>query len=283
MRVVAPAIQSAFRAAARPARLAAAASAAAVPPAPMAAAASPWGHPALAGPVSLLSAAQAAALDVDLMGENLGFSLDQLMELAGLSVAAAVHAEHPPPRRVIVLAGPGNNGGDGLVAARHLRHFGYAVEVCSPRRPDREPFRGLVAQLRALGVPLLDAEAVLAAPLAERADVVLDALFGFSFSGAPRAPFDALIAAMAPAAAPPPVVAVDVPSGWAVDASASGALRPHTLVSLTAPKLCAAGFEGAAHFVGGRFVPPAIVEKYALALPPYPGAEQIVRLTRIDS
>ncbi len=274
-----PALKSAFRAAARPARLAAAASAAA----PMAAAAaSPWGHPTLAGPVSLLSAAQAAALDADLMGAELGFSLDQLMELAGLSVAAAVHAAHPPPRRVLVLVGPGNNGGDGLVAARHLRHFGYAVEVCNPRRPDREPFRGLAAQLRALGVPLLDADTVLAAPLAERADVVVDALFGFSFSGAPRAPFDALIAAMAPAATPPPVVAVDVPSGWAVDAPASGALRPHTLVSLTAPKLCAAGFDGAAHFVGGRFVPPAIIEKYALVLPPYPGAEQIARLTRID-
>ncbi len=81
----------------------------------------------------------------------LGFSIDQLMELAGLSVATSLAAEFPPhPRpaeltaapgssssrsssqpgpRVLVLAGPGNNGGDGLVAARHLFHFGYHVEV----------------------------------------------------------------------------------------------------------------------------------------------------------
>lgn len=57
----------------------------------------------------------------------LGFSIDQLMELAGLSVASAILAEYPPSQysRVLIVAGPGNNGGDGLVAARHLYHFGY--------------------------------------------------------------------------------------------------------------------------------------------------------------
>ena len=63
----------------------------------------------------------------------LGFSVDQLMELAGLSVACSVYAEYPPSshKRILVIAGPGNNGGDGLVAARHLYHFGYSVEVLS--------------------------------------------------------------------------------------------------------------------------------------------------------
>lgn len=70
---------------------------------------------------------EAVALDEDLMGP-LGFSVDQLMELAGLSVACAV-ADQTTPGKVLVLAGPGNNGGDGLVAARHLHHFGYHVEV----------------------------------------------------------------------------------------------------------------------------------------------------------
>ena len=61
----------------------------------------------------------------------LGFSVDQLMELAGLSVACSLAAEYPASShpRVLVLAGPSNN--DGLVAARHLHHFGYTVEVCS--------------------------------------------------------------------------------------------------------------------------------------------------------
>ncbi len=61
----------------------------------------------------------------------LGFSVDQLMELAGLSVAQAVRAEYSPSshKRVLIIAGPGNNGGDGLVAGRHLYHFGYHVQV----------------------------------------------------------------------------------------------------------------------------------------------------------
>lgn len=61
----------------------------------------------------------------------LGFSVDQLMELAGLSVAQSVVAEFPPRSypRVLIIAGPGNNGGDGLVAGRHLHHFGYSVHV----------------------------------------------------------------------------------------------------------------------------------------------------------
>ncbi len=74
----------------------------------------------------------AAKIDEELMGP-LGFSVDQLMELAGLSVACSVYAEYPPHphKRILVIAGPGNNGGDGLVAARHLYHFGYSVEVDS--------------------------------------------------------------------------------------------------------------------------------------------------------
>lgn len=76
---------------------------------------------------------EAVAIDQELMGP-LGFSVDQLMELAGLSVACSIAAEYPASshRRILVMAGPGNNGGDGLVAARHLFHFGYSVQVKRP-------------------------------------------------------------------------------------------------------------------------------------------------------
>ena len=65
-------------------------------------------------------------------------------------------------------AGPGNNGGDGLVAARHLRHFGYAPSVCYERRTDKALFAGLVTQLDSLGVPFLSAAELEASPLAAR-------------------------------------------------------------------------------------------------------------------
>ena len=61
----------------------------------------------------------------------LGFSVDQLMELAGLACATSLASEYPATTyaKVLVICGPGNNGGDGLVAARHLYHFGYQPQV----------------------------------------------------------------------------------------------------------------------------------------------------------
>lgn len=54
-------------------------------------------------------------------------------------------------------------------------------------------------------------------------------------------------------------------------------------VSLTAPKLCAKKFKGAHHFLGGRFVPPAIVDKFFLRLPPYPGHSMCARIGHSNS
>ena len=76
-----------------------------------------------------LNQQDAQQLDVDLMSEEGGFVLEQLMELAGLSCAQALAAAYPvkkgAKRKVLVCCGPGNQGGDGLVAARHLFHFQY--------------------------------------------------------------------------------------------------------------------------------------------------------------
>ncbi len=56
-------------------------------------------------------------------------------------------------------------------------------------------------------------------------------------------------------------------------------LLPDTLVSLTAPKLCARWFTGRWHWLGGRFVPPRVVREFGLeGLPPYPGSDQVVLL-----
>lgn len=111
--------------------------------------------------------------------------------------------------------------------------------------------------------------------------VLVDAIFGFSFKLDPdrgiRAPFDSMIAAMA--AASTPVLSIDIPSGWDVEAGpqSAGALVPDALISLTAPKLCTIHYSGR-HFLGGRFVPPTIVERYQLSLPVYAGTSQVVEL-----
>ena len=67
----------------------------------------------------LLNQSEAIAVDQELF-HDYAFSVDQLMELAGLSCAHAVARCFPERGRVLLCCGPGNNGGDGLVAARHL-------------------------------------------------------------------------------------------------------------------------------------------------------------------
>ena len=68
--------------------------------------------------------------------EKYKFSLPQLMELAGLSVAQATHDfwRMKQSKRILVVCGPGNNGGDGIVAARHLQMFGYECSILYPKQ-----------------------------------------------------------------------------------------------------------------------------------------------------
>jgi hydroxyethylthiazole kinase-like uncharacterized protein yjeF len=227
---------------------------------------------------AVLLGAQMAALDASLMSSAVGYTLPQLMELAGLAVAIAIQKQYPRSDfpRVLVVAGPGNNGGDGLVAARHLHLFGYTPSVVYPKRPSRpesaELFDSLIKQLAAHHVPVHDAMPMPAAVLADY-DLLVDAVFGFSFSGALRAPFDDVVKTMAlvsdrrnrsssaasiarvgaggEAEVDPrgssahgiPVVAVDVPSGWDVDRGDihGTGLRPAMLVSLTGAFGCSLG------------------------------------------
>lgn len=113
--------------------------------------------------------------------------------------------------------------------------------------------------------------------------LVVDALFGFSFKPPVRPEFQPLVDIMVNAAANSvPVVAVDIPSGWDVEKGppqdSSVNFMPEMLVSLTAPKMCAKYFTGPYHFIGGRFVPKRLADKYALNLPQYPGTECVVRI-----
>lgn len=72
-----------------------------------------------------LNQTEAQNIDQELFNEY-AFSVDQLMELAGLSVAVALAKTYPKQEgsvKILICSGPGNNGGDGLVAARHLKMF----------------------------------------------------------------------------------------------------------------------------------------------------------------
>jgi hydroxyethylthiazole kinase-like uncharacterized protein yjeF len=130
-----------------------------------------------------------------------GMRTETLMEAAGRAVARAIRARFRPCR-TLVLAGPGNNGGDGYVAARYLEQAGWPVAVAALAPPS--PGTAAAAAAARWNGPMAAFDAAEAA----RAALVVDALFGAGLTR-PLAPeiVDILRAVQAP------LVAVDVPSG----------------------------------------------------------------------
>jgi len=133
-----------------------------------------------------------------------GVSGPTLMENAGAAVAQVVMARHPPGSKVAVVAGTGNNGGDGFVAARHLAEAGYRVAVSLVGNPDDIKGDAADAARQWSGSTAGDLD------LADAA-VIIDALFGAGLDRPVAGEALAVIEAIN--AAGRPVVAVDLPSG----------------------------------------------------------------------
>lgn len=94
--------------------------------------------------IPLLSQQEAKELDNWLMSPSGGaFTLQQLMELAGLTIALTIVKYYPNIKNIFIATGPGNNGGDGLVASRHLSTFNYSVTVYRPflENPESDFFK----------------------------------------------------------------------------------------------------------------------------------------------
>lgn len=162
-----------------------------------------------------------------IMIDELGISLLQMMENAGRLVARYVMDRYRP-RTVRVLAGSGGNGGGGLVVARNLSNWGVEVSVTLASNELKPVPQHQATVLENLGVPFGEPGA---------ADVIVDAIIGYSLSGAPRGRAADLIEFTNAAVAP--VVALDVPSGVDVDTGSAlgAAVRATATVTLAAPKV----------------------------------------------
>ncbi|MDD2877925.1 MAG: NAD(P)H-hydrate dehydratase [Acidiphilium sp.] len=146
---------------------------------------------------------------IDRAAPDCGVALLTLMENAGTAVARAIIRRYPP-RRVLVLAGPGNNGGDGYVAARILEQNGWPVAVAPIALP-RPGTDAAIAAAKWRG-PVVSSNP----GRVREADLVIDAVFGAGLSRDVSAEAGALFAAAKT------LIAIDVPSG--VD-GATGVLR----------------------------------------------------------
>jgi NAD(P)H-hydrate epimerase len=162
--------------------------------------------------VPTVTAAQMREVD-RMMVSDFGISLLQMMENAGRALAelTRIHLSDVLRRRVVVLAGRGGNGGGGLAAARRLAVWGAEVRVvlARPENDLVEAARLQLVAVKALGIPIHPPAEV--GSVVRGADLVLDALVGYSLRGSPRGAEADLIRAANSSAAP--IIALDLPSG----------------------------------------------------------------------
>jgi NAD(P)H-hydrate epimerase len=194
--------------------------------------------------MQILTSAEMGAVDRRTAGE-FGVPLATLMENAGTAVARFCLRQYPAAKRAVVLCGKGNNGGDGLVAARVLTQSGLQVRVVLLGLADE--VKGEAAE--ALGRTKKETPSVafdevtdesalgVIADAVSDAELILDAVVGTGFKPPLRGLAAAVRELVEKAAAP--VVAVDLPSGWDADSleqHVDGAYRANAVMTFTAPK-----------------------------------------------
>jgi ADP-dependent NAD(P)H-hydrate dehydratase / NAD(P)H-hydrate epimerase len=199
----------------------------------------------------VLTAAETRALDVET--EARGTSVETLMERAGHAVArtAASLAGATYGSRAVVVCGKGNNGGDGLVAARWLTRWGMGVDVFLLAEPGAvgEPASTNLHALTAMGVPVGPYSPGRVERALGRADVAVDAIFGIGFRGRAEGRYLDAIRVLNGTDRMIAVVAVDIPSGVEGDTGAvrGPAVMADVTVTFGAPKVGVVLFPGAAH------------------------------------
>ncbi len=171
---------------------------------------------------SALWFSRGALRQIDLRAEaDYGLAPVVLMENAGRELAHITHKYTEPSSEILILIGRGNNGGDGLVAGRHLANAGYRVTFASPWAADElSPLAAAgLRTARAMGLPLrerFDASAMNAWRNRSAVhDVILDCLFGVGLNRNMEAPVCELITAVNESMRR--VVSCDIPSGLDCD------------------------------------------------------------------
>ena len=222
--------------------------------------------------MKIVTAAEMAAIEQ--ASERTGVSTDTLMENAGLAVAQATRDELGGVAgiRIVVLVGPGNNGADGLVAARHLRRWGAEVTCCLlTHRPDPDPKLDMAVQYGVIVLLGLDDETL--ERLVRRSGLVIDAVLGTGRSRPLSGPVrDAMLLLQQSRefSNPPALLALDLPTGLNADSGEVDPACPHfdATLALGYPKAGLLRFPGVER--AGRLrvldigVPPGLPEEQSV-------------------
>ncbi|KRZ83953.1 NAD(P)H-hydrate epimerase, partial [Trichinella sp. T8] len=229
----------------------------------------PWSSPLRR---HLYSRATAHNIEAQLVNKYC-FSVDQLMELRGKACANAILKFYPPVhamsnyKRVMVVCGPDNNGGNGL---------NYEPLIIYAAKPKTAIMKRLLSQAREFQIPIFETTDDIDW---SHVDLIIDAVQGLYSNPPVKKPYKQIVASIIGFVSIP-VVSIDVPSGWHADEGPIGpdAVQPTCLISLTVPKKCAEKFLGEIHLLAGRFVPKTLDKQYELHIPPYPKDHDYVLL-----
>jgi len=221
--------------------------------------------------VPALTTEQMRAVD-HVMVEDLHIELVQMMENAGRSLAELAIIRFSP-RSLTILAGPGGNGGGGLVAARHLANRGCQVQVVLTE-PDRlTPVPAHQADILArMGVTIASRPAT--------ADLIIDAVIGYSLRGDPAGAAAQLITWANDQAAP--VLALDTPSGLdlTTGTAANPAVWAAATLTLALPKVGLLDAPNVGElYLADISVPPLVYQRMGI---PVPELFRQASLLRID-
>lgn len=234
-----------------------------------------------AGGIAYLTAQELAEVDREAT-EKFGIAVLVLMEKAGLATATLAWQMigQNPNASVVCLIGKGNNGGDGLVAARYLQRWGTKILAVlgAEKEEMRETPAGQLRRAEQEGVTFVGWESAI-----PRSHLIIDALLGYGSKGTPREPVAGLIRWANGSGLP--VLAVDLPSG--MDATTGGHSDPCIVAKATVtfgfPKT---GFlePGASPFLGELYLadislPTEIYARYGMGKGPFRG-EPLVRIGR---
>ncbi len=209
----------------------------------------------------------------DQLAEEAGLPSLVLMENAALRIAEVLqqHFELDPPKRIVIVCGKGNNGGDGMALARHLSNIGFQVQVFlladpSELRGDAATNYKVAANFGVPIQPIVSSEQLsqLIEPL-QSADLVVDALLGTGITGEVRGLHAEAIPLVTNYASR--ILSVDIPSGINSDTGeiCGVAVRADATVTLGAIKLGLMVFPGADYagdlFLGSLGIPDSLLTK----------------------
>lgn len=195
---------------------------------------------------------------LEMNSEYLGLSKLQMMENAGRGVAEEIMRRFKPPCRVALFCGPGGNGGDGFVAARHLAASGFDVEVVLVgdeseigSEEAKANWRVLKSMPSSIGLRVVKDSSQL--PELEGVDVIVDALVGTGVRGVLRPPIIQAVEAINEMEGFK--VSIDVPSG--IDADTGEVLGAAVKADLTVTLHCEkVGFQGSEEYLGEVVIKP---------------------------